>query len=403
MATWSYLIYEIIGAAAAVGFLGYLLSDILKAEFHLNVPWWIVASLTTALIWALTHRGIRLSARITTLLGGIELLIMLALGITFLVHPGHGSTYLAPLTPASSPHHFGGILAGMVFSVLALAGFEAPAPLAQEARLPAKFIGQAVMLSLVSIGAFYIFMSYASAIGWGTGDMASFASNPNPYYVLGRSLWGAGWWFVVLAIINCAIAVGIACANSASRVMYTMGRAGTLPASFGRIHPIYRTPAVAISFTQIAGMVAILLVGLILRPDYIFDFLGTITTLAVVVLYVMANLALTRYMRREQPAHFTVWRHVLVPWVATLALLPVFFVTVYPLPPWPYNLTPYLFLISLVVGFAYMEWREWRNPGTLNRGATMIIRIGSAGAGEAERCQSVLTEEQGCAVLERER
>jgi amino acid transporter len=404
MATWSYLIYEIIGAAAAVGFLGYLLSDMLKAEFHLDLPWWIVASVTTALIWALTHRGIQLSARITTLLGGIELLIMLALGITFLVHPGHGSTYLAPLTPASSPHHFGGILAGMVFSVLALAGFEAPAPLAQEARLPAKFIGQAVMLSLVSIGAFYIFMSYASAIGWGTGDMASFASNANPYYVLGRSLWGAGWWFVVLAIINCAIAVGIACANSASRVMYTMGRAGTLPASFGRIHPIYRTPAVAISFTQIAGMVAILLVGLILRPDCIFDFLGMIATLAVVILYVMANLALTRYMRREQPAHFTVWRHVLVPWVATLALLPVLFVTVYPLPPWPYSLTPYLFLISLIAGFAYMEWREWRNPGTLNRGAMMLIRGGSAGEGEedAEGCESVLTEEEGCEVLERE-
>src|SRR6266436_57223 len=201
MATWSYLIYEIIGAAAAVGFLGYLLSDMLKAEFHLNVPWWLVASVTTALIWSLTHRGIQLSARISTLLGGIELLIMLAL-------------------------------------------------------------------------------------------------------------------------------------------------------------------------------------------------------LAVVVLYVMANLALTRYMRREQPAHFTVWRHVLVPWVATLALLPVLFVTVYPLPPWPYNLTPYLFLISLISGFAYMEWREWRNPGTLNRGAMMLIRGGSAGEGEedAEGCESVLTEEEGCEV-----
>ena len=281
MATWSYLIYEIIGAAAAVGFLGYLLSDMLKAEFHLNFPWWIFASVTTALIWALTHRGIRLSARITTLLGGIELIIMLSLGITFLIHPGHGSTYLAPVTPASSPHHFRGILAGMVFSVLALAGFEAPAPLAQEARLPGKSIGRAVILSLVSIGTFYIFMSYASAIGWGTGDMASFASNANPYYVLGHSLWGAGWWFVVLAVINCAIAVGISCANSASRVMYTMGRAGTLPASFGRVHPVHRTPAVAVSVTQIVGMIAILLVGLILRPAYIFDFLGTIATLAV--------------------------------------------------------------------------------------------------------------------------
>jgi amino acid transporter len=402
MATWSYLIYEIIGAAAAVGFLGYLVSDTLKGEFRLQVPWWTIALATTALIWGLTHRGIQLSARITTILGGLEVLIMLALGITFLVHPGHGSSYLAPLTPAASPHHFGGILAGMVFSILALAGFEAPAPLAQEARLPGKFIGRAVMLSLVSIGVFYIFMSYASAIGWGTGNMAAFANNANPYYVLGRSLWGAGWWLVVLSLVNCAVAVGIACTNSASRVMYTMGRAGTLPAGFGGIHPIYLTPTVAIAVAQIVGVIAILLVGLILRPDYIFNFLGTIATLAVVVLYVMANLALTQYMRREQPAHFKVSLHVLAPSLATLVLLPVLFVTVYPLPPWPYSLTPYIFVILLVAGFAYMHWREWRNPGTLHRGAMMIIRSGSAGEDEAESMESAHADRKGSEILQME-
>jgi amino acid transporter len=374
MATWSYLIYEILGAAGSTGFLGYLVSDMLKTQFQVNIPWWFFALATTCLIWALTHHGVQLSARITALLGGLELLIMLALGITFLVHPGPGSGYLAPVMPSSSPHHFEGILAGMVFSILALSGFEAPAPLAQEARLPGKFIGQAVMLSLGSIGVFYILTSYASAIGWGTGDMAAFASNANPYYVLGHTLWGAGWWFVVLAIINSAVGVGLACTNAASRVMYTMGRAGTLPASFGHIHPIHRTPTFAIAFTQIAGMAAILLVGLLLRPDYIFNFLETIATLAVIILYVMANMALTRYMRGEQRAHFTVWQHVVVPWVGTMALLPVLFVTVYPEPSWPYNLTPYLFVAAVVAGFAYMEWREWRNPGALRRGATMIVR-----------------------------
>ncbi len=379
MATWSYLIYEIFGAAGSTGFLGYLLSDMLKLQFHVSIPWWFLALATTALIWAFTHRGVQLSARITALLGGLELLIMLALGVTFLIHPGPGSSYLAPLTPSASPHHFGGILAGMVFSILALSGFEAPAPLAQEARLPSKFIGQAIMLSLGSIGLFYILTSYASAIGWGTGRMAAFASDANPYYVLGHALWGAGWWLVVLAIINSAVAVGLACTNAASRVMYTMGRAGTLPASFGRIDRIHRTPAFAIAFVQIAGMAAILLVGIVLRPDYIFGFLETIATLAVIVLYIMANLALTRYMQREQPANFTVWQHVIVPWVATLALLPVLFVTVYPEPTWPYNITPYVFLISLVIGFAYMQWREWSNPGALGRGATMLIRGGTTG------------------------
>ena len=164
--------------------------------------------------------------------------------------------------------------------------------------------------------------------------------------------------------------------------MYTMGQAGTLPASFGHIHPSHRTPTFAIAFVQLSGIAAILLVGVLLKPDYIFGFLETIATLAVIVLYAMANLALTRYMRREQRAKFTVWQHVVVPWIATLALLPVLFVTVYPEPSWPYNITPYLFLIALLVGFAYMQWRESRNPGALSRGAMMLIRSGGTSEGE---------------------
>lgn len=400
MATWSYLIYEILGAAAALGFLGYLVSDTINGEFHLNIPWWTIALATTALVWGLTHRGIQLSARVTSILGGLELLIMVALGITFLLHPGRGSSYLAPLALASSPHPFSGILGGVIFSILALAGFEAPAPLAQEARLPGKFIGQAVILSLVSVGVFYIFMSYASAIGWGTGDMASFAANASPYYVLGHSLWGAGWWFVVLALINCGVAVGIASTNSASRVMYTMGRSGVLPTSFGRIHPIHLTPAVAISVAQVIGIVAILLVGLILRPDYIFNFLGTVVTLAVITLYVMANLALTQYMRREQRVHFTFWWHALVPSIATLALLPVLIMTVYPIPPWPYNLTPYLFLSLIVIGFVYMQWREWCIPGTLHRCALVIARSGGVGK---ETIEEMNEEDAGLSLFHNER
>jgi len=373
MTTWSYLIYDIIGPAGAIGFLGYLVSTTIQDAGGPDIPWWIFALATFAIVWVLTHFGIKLSMRTTVIFGAVEIAIMLALAITFLVNPGPGSSYTAPLQPSLAPHGFGGVLAGMVFSVLALSGFEAPAPLAQETRRPGRFIGAAVMLSLFSIGAFYIFTSYASAIGWGTGNMNAFATNANPYYLLGHALWGAGWWFVVIAIINSAIGVGLACTNAASRVMYTMGQAGTLPPQFGRINPKYQTPTFAIAFIQLSGIVAILLVGLILDPSDIFGFLGTITTLAVIVLYVMANLALTAYIRREHPGEFNVWRHGVLPWVGTLALLPVLFVTVYPRPPWPFNLTPYIFIAALIVGFGYMLWRERRHPGVLRRGATVLV------------------------------
>jgi amino acid transporter len=300
-------------------------------------------------------------------------LIMLALAITFLIHPRPGSSYVAPLRLSSSPHHLSGILGGMVFSILALSGFEAPAPLAQESRRPGKFIGLAVNLSLLVTGIFYVFTSYASAIGWGTGDMAAFASSPNPYYELGHALWGAGWWLVVLALINSAIGTGMACTNAASRVMYTMGQAGTLPARFGRIHPVHQTPAFAIAFIQLFGLAAVLIVGLLFRPADILAFLGTLATLAVIILYSMANLALTSYIRREHPDDFRVSRHVVVPSIGTLALLPVLFVTVYPVPDWPYNVTPFLFVAALIFGFGYMQWCNSRHPGALRRGATMLV------------------------------
>ncbi|MBV9886250.1 MAG: APC family permease [Acidobacteria bacterium] len=374
MATWSYLVYEIPGNAGLTGFLGYFVSDMLHTEFRINVPWYLISLATIALVWTLTYRGIQLSARMTEILGGVEKIIILAMSITFLIHPGKGSSYTAPLNPANAPNHFIGVLAGMVFSVLALSGFEAPAPMAQEAKRPANFIAKAVTLSLLTIGGFYIFCSYAAAIGWGTGDMAAFASNANPYYVLGHAFWGIGWWSVVLALINSAVGVGLAATNATSRVMYTMGRAGTPPAKFARIHPVHQTPTFAIGFIQIACSIAILLVGFLLKPDTIFGFLETVATLAVIVLYVMSNLALTRYMRREQPAHFSMWRHGVVPWIATLCLLPVLFVTIYPQPTWPDNVTPYVFAVALVLGFGYMKWRESSNPGALDRAAAMLTR-----------------------------
>ena len=346
----------------------------------MNIPWWIFALATFAIVWVLTHFGIQLSMRTTAIFGALEMLIMLALAITFLVHPGPRlQLRRAAAAEPRAARTSAGILAGMVFSVLALSGFEAPAPLAQETARPGKFIGRAVMLSLFLIGVFYIFTSYASAIGWGTGNMAAFATNANPYYALGHALWGAGWWFIVIAIINSAIGVGLACTNAASRVMYTMGAGGH---AAGPVRPRStrctgprrsRSPS-----SRSSGIVAILLVGLLLQPADIFGFLGTDHHAGGHRPVCHGEPGADRLHPPRAPGDFNVWRHGVLPWVGTLALLPVLFVTVYPVPAWPYNITPYLFIAALIVGFGYMLWRESRNPGALRRGATMLV--GSAAA-----------------------
>ena len=373
LTTWSYLIYDIIGPAAAVGFLGFAVSGFLQSGTGINIPWWIFSIATALIVWVLTYLGIRLSTRTTVILGGLEMLIMLALGITFLLNPGPGSSAVAPLNPVAAPTGWGGVLGGMVFSILALSGFEAPAPLAEETKRPSRFIYQAIFSSLIIVGVFYIFMAYASAIGWGTGNIAAFAANANPYYTLAQKLWGIGWWLVFFAIINSTLAVGIACTNAATRVMYTMAQAGTLPSALKTIHPVHKTPIVAVHVEQIFQIVSFLLVGIFFGASQIFGFLGTIATLAVIVLYVLANFALTTFVRREHRADFNLWQHVILPVLGTLLLLPVMFVTIWPIPPYPLNLTPYIFVAMMIVGFVVMKVLEVRRPQALAKGSAMLI------------------------------
>ena len=89
-------------------------------------------------------------------------------------------------------------------------------------------------------------------------------------------------------------------------------------------------------------------------------------------------------MRRELPEEFSVWRHGVIPWLGTLALLPVLFVTIYPVPDWPYNITPYLFLLLLVGGVGYMVWLQSKDDAALGRGATMLVGSPLDAAGDVE-------------------
>jgi amino acid transporter len=244
----------------------------------------------------------------------------------------------------------------MVFSILALSGFEAPAPLAQETRRPTSFIYLAIFTSLVIVGFFYIFMAYASAMGWGTGNMARFTPDGGPYDVLATRFWGrAGRWLILFAIINSALAVGMSCTNAASRVVYTMARAGMFPAFLRKVHPVHKTPHMAVHVLQLLQIASFLLVGIAFGPDRIFVCLGTIVALAVILLYVLSNVALTVFVRREHAADFRAWRHGIVPTIGTLFLIPVTVVTVWPVPRYPLNLMPHIYLVLMVLGFAVMN------------------------------------------------
>jgi amino acid transporter len=380
MATVSYLAYDVLGSAATLGFIGYIAGQFLITEVNVHIAWWILSLVAFAIVGALTYRGVRISLRTIMILGSLEMLIMIALAITFLVHPGPHSSFIAPLKINLAPHGFRGVIAGMVFSILALSGFEAPAPLAQEAHRPATFIRRAVLVSLLVVGLFYIFEAYASAIGWGTSAIGAFATNAGPYTLLAHRLWGPVSWLVFFAVCNSAVAVGMACTNAATRVMYTMGQAGTLPSRFGYVHPKFRTPTFAITVTISGGIVVVAIIGALFGGSNVFGFGGTIATLGVIVLYFMANIALITYIRRYRPQEFKPWLHMVFPILGSMALLPALFTTVWPIPAYPFWICFYVYAAWLLAGSAGLVWLIRRRPDALQRGMTTMVMKGAMDA-----------------------
>jgi amino acid transporter len=362
---WSYFAYDPLGPPAVLGFLGYLAANVLQSGTGVSIPWWVFALAGILLTWWLIYRGIVISTKTAVLLGTLELLIMVALSISLLVSPGSSYDWTAPFNPANSLQGTHGIWYGIVFSILALSGFESVAPLARETRDPRRLLPRAIFGSIALVGVFFVFAGYAGIVGWGVDQAKEFATNPNPYYVMAKRVWGLGWIFVFIAIINSTLAISIACSNAVTRVWYGMGSVGVLPKDLAKIQPRFRTPSNAVHLQIAVSVVLTLAVGLWVGAADIYGFLGDIITVAIVIMYGLANISLFFYMRREQAEHFRWWRHALVPLVGTLLLLPVLYVTFVPLPPYPFVLVPYIVLAWMIIGAGVMWWIEKRKSADM--------------------------------------
>src|SRR5262249_52503340 len=151
---------------------------------------------------------------------------------------------------------------GMVFGILAVQGFEAAAPLGEEARNPRRTVPRALIGASLLVGAVMLLCSYGTVMGWGIGNIASYANDPNPWDTLARHFWGGGWAVFFLAIVNSLFAAGNAGMAASSRMLFSMGRNNIAPAVFGRSHPRHRTPYVAILAQTAVGAALALGLGL---------------------------------------------------------------------------------------------------------------------------------------------
>jgi len=355
--------------------LGPTMDTFMNNTFHLSfgANGWVVWALVFAVIvFGLTYIGIKISADVGVILGVIEISIFVILSIWLIVTAGNNNTG-AVFTPAFSQQSglggWQGILFGMTFVFLAFAGFESAVPLAEETQNPRRTVPRAVLLSTLIIGIFYVFCSYAGIVNWGIGKMSSYAADPNPWGTLAIHAWGPLNFIVILAILNSALANANGGVNAAARVLYAMGRIGTLPTMLAHTNR-FRVPDVAIIITMVIAVVATLVPGLLYGTTSAFAFIGTIITIPIILVYIATCISVPFFYWREHHTEFSVFRHIILPIIPVLVLLAVIYSQVVPLLVPPYPAAPISYVVPIVavwfvIGLLIVAILSVRLPETL--------------------------------------
>jgi amino acid transporter len=295
-----------------------VLEPSIKAEYGVDIPWWIWVVVGVALVIFFAYQGIAISEKALIITGLIEIVIMVALAFTGLASPGPGGFSFAPLNPG----HFGlagNLFLGVVFSIFAFSGWESTGPLAEESRNPKRNVPIGLVGSVAVLTVYFVFVTWGYIVGIGVSKVGSIpAATAFPVATMAQRVWGGAWVLLLFALLNSAIALSIACFNGGTRTWYAMGRSGVLPKMVGKVNPVRKTPVNAINLqigVQVLAFVCVLIWGV----ENVFFSWANAITIGLVFMYVLCNIGVVKYYLTEGRGQFNPILHVVVPVVASAA------------------------------------------------------------------------------------
>jgi len=304
---------------------GYLIDTTLVSQgWWTGSPGWqFWTALTIVVVFLLTYFDVRISGKAGIILGAIEIVVMLALATTIIgSDSAHNST--APFNPANSFQDTKGLLLGAIFGILAFIGFEAASALGEEARDPKRTVPRGVLYSCIGIGLYYVYCCYAWVVG-SNPDIVAFHTKTegNDWIQFAHDHWGSAWWIVFLALVNSNLACGAAAVNNAGRVLFAMGRNGSLPRFVGKVHPKHRTPYVGVIVTLVLSSIVSFVAGGHWGPVLGFSIMGGMFTILAIVIYMLACVACIGFFTRKAEGipHKNVLLHVVCPILGLIVFL----------------------------------------------------------------------------------
>ena len=312
-----------------------------------HVAWIIPGVIAGALLWYLSFRDVRLSARVTMVFEGVSIILILILAAIILGHGGAHGLSFKPFSVGKAGISAVGLAS--VFAFLSFAGFEGAATLGEETSSPRRSIPRAITMAVFLTGAFYLLISYTQSEGFGLNPAGvhAFASSTAPLATLAKSYVGSTMAAIIMfgATIS-AFSSALGTATAGARILFAMGRDGFGPRALGTAHPRFGSPYRALAVVMIvAFIIDLLLLGQL--GTNVFGWLGTIGVLSLLLVYLATQVAAIRLFSRIK--RWRGWQFA-IPGLAIILLAYTLWSNVFPVPAPPYNVFPYLVLMWLAAG-----------------------------------------------------
>jgi amino acid transporter len=248
-------------------------------------------------------------------------------------------------------------------------GWENSAALAEETTEPRRAVPRAIFLAISAMAVSYVLFAYVTVVGFGynTGKLGAAAV---PFVSVAQAVLGGAAVLAYLAGFTSIMGSLISAANSQSRLIFNSGREGRLPSAVAKVTRRGRTPWVSFVVYLVIALGLAFGWGWKIDPVTFFGESATLGTILVVVTWLVANLALPFYYRKNHPGEFSVLRHLVLPVLGVASIAFPLYELVKPGQPRPFSVFPWVSLAVIAVALIYAV--------VLNaRDRTLAGRIGS--------------------------
>jgi amino acid transporter len=360
LAGWAMIsAYIFTGVAVSFSFVIFL-SDLL-ATLHVQLgllPKCLFMLVFIGTVTFAAYRDVKLSSRAGLVMEIISLSIIVAITAVFVRARG---TVVDPAQLDFKSFHYGGVFSALPFVIFSFVGFESSATLAKESANPRRNIPLSVIGCAAFAGIFFTVISYFMVFGIGD-EVVTLGNSSAPFRDVAIKA-GLGWAssIVYFAALISVFACALASINAASRLLFSMGKYQFLHRSMGLVHDTHRTPHRAV----VTCAIAVAIICLSMAPAGFLDafgYAGTFASFGFVVVYLALCIVAPIDLRKSREMKP---RHVVLAFAGCALMLFVIFGSVYPVPPYPYNILPYVFFAYMALGALWFGVLKFKSPATL--------------------------------------